>query len=324
MASEHIKRNTFYSFLFSQADAESVQAACLHLQLDLNCRRLFGSLLSGLAIFRQSQASWSNAMLVKIDYFAPSRNLGPVTYDDHPFTPAIELSEAQEVLSFLDALVKEHKNTEQRQDKTNKPDSENIAMKLLQLAAENPFVPVARLFEKLGKIRFQTQIEIRHLLENRRLAEFEETRIGSSTMLLMELTDDGFNALGFPVPSENKGRGGITHRHLVQWIKQHFEAIGCKAYIEWLIPHTTHPVDVAVESANGWRYFEICVTAFDNVLSHITVCFENQNLIESLTFVTGTKSKSRELRKLVESDPTFLLYADKIKFEAIESYMKRS
>ena len=143
-------------------------------------------------------------------------------------------------------------------------------------------------------------------------------------MLLMDITDAGFKALGLPVPTENKGRGSIAHRHFAHWIKHHYEKKGCKAYIEWVIPNTSHPVDVAVESENEWKCFEVCITAFDNALTHIIACFENQDIVESLTFITATKTKSLELRKFVQSDPNFALYADKITFDVIESYMTRS
>ena len=324
MASEHIKRNTYYTFVFSQADAESVYRACLHLQLDSKCRRLLGSLLPGHAIFRQSQASWTNAMLVKIDYIASARNLGPVKYDVHPFTPAIELSESPEVLSFLDVLVEEYKNTQDRQDKAKKSDLDEIAMKLLQLGAENPYVPVARLFEVIGKVRYEAQAAIRKFLEDKKFANFEDPRIGRSNRLLMDITDDGFQALGLLVPTENKGRGGIAHRFFAQWIKKFYENKGSKAYMEFVLPNTNHPVDVAIQLQNKWNVFEICVTAFDNVISHIKACFEESDAVESLTFIVGTQKELKELKKLVQQNLIFVSYADKIKFEIIEKYMTRS
>ena len=94
--------------------------------------------------------------------------------------------------------------------------------------------------------------------------------------------------------------------------------------MEWIVPTTSHPVDVAVESEHGWQYFEICVTSFDNVLSHITSCLENQDTVESLTFVVSTKAKSRELKKSIQSNLMFTSYADKIKFDVIGNYMARS
>jgi len=322
MASEHIKRNTYYTFVFSQADAESVYRTCRHLQLDLKCQRLLGSLLSGHAIFRQSQASWTNAMLVVIDYIVPARNLGPIEYEAHFFAPAIELSEAPEVLSFLNAIVEEYKNTEERQDKAKKSDLDQLAMKLLQLGVENPYIPVARLFERLDKIRFQAQIDIRQLLDEKKLARFEETRIGRSNMLLIDITDDGFKSLGLPIPDGNKGRGGIAHRHFAQWIKQFYENKGNHVSLEYVLPNTNHPVDVAVQSQNHWRCFEICVTAFDNVVSHIKACFEESDVVECLTFIVGTQKKLKELKKLIQQNLIFVSYADKVKFDIIENYME--
>jgi len=321
MASKHIKRNTFYTFVFNSSDAESVQAACLHLQLDSRCQRMLGSLLPGICIFRQTQASWNNAMKCKIDFVEPGRNIGTVRYEPHPFTPAIELSEAPEVLSFLDSIVQEYEKAEEREKEAKKSDLVEIAMKLLQLGAENPYVPVARLFERLGKIRFEAQKDIRQLLDNKKLAKFEEPRIGRFNMLLMDITDDGFKSLGLAIPDENKGRGSITHRHFAHWIKQFYENKGCKAYVEFALPKTNHPFDVAVQSKNHWQCFEICVTAFDNVVSHIKACFEKSKVVESLTFIVGTQKKLKELKKLVQQNLIFVSYADRIKFVVIEHYM---
>ncbi|MFC1782618.1 hypothetical protein ACFL02_03415 [Planctomycetota bacterium] len=323
-AGDHILRNICYTFVFNLTDSESVYAASLHLQLDPRCQRMLGSLLPGQCIFRQTQSSWNNAMWCQMDYVAPAREIGPIEYEPHPYTPALSLSEAPEVVADLDAAVEEHKNSQKRQAESKKSNMDQIAMKLLQLRAQNPYAPVARLFEKLEKIRFQAQIKVRQILEEKGLAEFEEIRIGRSTMLLMEITDEGFRALDLPVPTENKGRGGIAHRHFAHWIKQHFEKKGGQAYLEKVIPHINHPVDVAIESEKGWRCFEICITAFNNIPTHIEACFKNQDMVESLTFVTATKTKLQELRKLVQTDANFNSFADRIKFEVIENYMVRS
>jgi len=323
-AGDHILRNTCYTFVFNLTDSESVYAAVLHLQLDRRCARMIGSLLPGHCIFRQTQSSWNNAMWCKMDYVAPARNIGPIEYEPHPFTPAISLSEAPEVLADLDVAVEEYKNAKKRQADAKKTTLDEVAMDLLKLRAQNPYVPVARLFERLGKPRFQTQIDIRKLLEEKALAKFEEIRIGRSNMLLMDVTDEGYKASGFPAPTENKGRGSISHRHFAHWIKLYFEKKGCKAYLEWVIPGTNHPVDVAVQLENGWMYFEICVTSFDNALTHIKSCLENQDTVESLTFVVTTKTKLKELKKLIQSNLIFTSYVDKIKFDVIENYMIRS
>ena len=320
-AGDHILRNTCYTFVFNLTDSESVYAAVLHLQLDRRCSRMLGSLLPGQCIFRQTQASWNNAMWCQMDYVPPARNIGPIEYEPHPFTPAMSLSEAPEVMADLNAAVEEHKNAEKRQTDAKKSDLDQIALKLLQLRAANPYAPVARLFEKLEKLRFEAQIAIRQMLEEKGFADFEEIRIGRSNMLLMDVTAEGYEALGQPVPRENKGRGSISHRHFAHWIKLHFEKKGHKAYLEWVIPGTNHPVDVAVELENHLSVFEICVTAFDNVLSHIKACFEESDVVECLTFIVGTQKKLKEIKKLVQENLIFSSYADRIKFDVIEHYM---
>ena len=75
-------------------------------------------------------------------------------------------------------------------------------------------------------MKYKTQIAIRKDLEEKGYAKFEEARIGRSKRLLMEITTKGYEAIGLPVPHENKGRGGITHRHFANWIKLHFEKKG--------------------------------------------------------------------------------------------------
>ena len=110
MISEHIKRNTCYTFSFNLSNAESVYAASLHLQLDPRCQRMLGSLLPGQCIFRQTQSSWNNSMWCQMDFVEPARNIGPIEYEPHPYTPAISLSESPEVMADLDAAVEEYKN----------------------------------------------------------------------------------------------------------------------------------------------------------------------------------------------------------------------
>lgn len=149
MASKHIKRNTYYTFAFNLSEAESVYAVSLHLQLDPRSRRMLGSLSPGMCLFRQTQTSWNNAMLCKIDYVQPARNIGPIEYKPHPYTPAVSLLESPHILADLDATVKEHNKTMSRQKPNHKLQLEELSLQLLKLAVNNPYAPVARLFERL-------------------------------------------------------------------------------------------------------------------------------------------------------------------------------
>lgn len=171
-------------------------------------------------------------------------------------------------------------------------------------------------------MKYKSQIAIRKYLEEKGYAKFEEPRIGRSDRLLIEITPKGYEAIGLAVPDQNKGRGGITHCHAANWIKLHFEKKGHKAYLEWKFPGTNHPVDVAVQLEKGWSIFEICITAFDNLLSHIEACFEKSTVVvESLTIVTATKTKLKEVKKVIQSNPMMIPYGARIKFDVIENYI---
>ena len=261
---------------------------------------------------------WPHAMKVQIDYIPPSR-VHITKYDTHPFVPSKRLWEIPSIKEFVDSkkAAYDNKNKEKRNSQ-KETDIEKLSMKLLKLRASPP---VVRLFEVIGKVRFEKQVAIRKFLEDAKFINATELHIGSPIMLLMEITDKGFEALGLPIPNENKGRGGIAHRHFACWIKSHFEKMGHKAFIEWQIPGTSHPTDVAVKLENGWNVFEICITAFDNVTSHIKACFEDSNSVEHLTIVLATKTKLKELKKQLRSEPIFNLYADRITLDIIVDYM---
>lgn len=320
MASKHIKRNTYYTFVFSVSDAKSAYDACLHLQLDLRCQRMSSSLLPGNCIMRSTQASWNNAMWCKIDFVEPARNLGPIQYEAHTYTPAVSICDVPQVLADFNTAVEEYKKAKKRQEDEKTPYIEQYAMKLLRLRARNPYAPVARLFDVID-IRFEAQITVRQMLENNGYAEFEEVRIGRSNMLLMDITDKGYKAVNLPIPVENKGRGSIYHRHCAYWIKFYYEKLGRKAFVEWVVPGTKHPVDTSVEAGNKWEVFEVCVTSFNNVISHIKACFEDGSDVERLTIVVGTKTKLKELKKQIQSDFMFTLHKDKIEFEIIQNFI---
>src|SRR4030042_1834940 len=283
MASKHIKRNTYYTFVFSVSDAKSAYDACLHLQLDLRCQRMSSSLLPGNCIMRSTQASWNNAMWCKIDFVEPARNLGPIQYEAHTYTPAVSICDVPQVLADFNTAVEEYKKAKKRQEDEKTPYIEQYAMKLLRLRARNPYAPVARLFDVID-IRFEAQIAVRQMLEN-------------------------------------NGRGSIYHRHCAYWIKFYYEKLGRKAFVEWVVPGTKHPVDTSVEAGNKWEVFEVCVTSFNNVISHIKACFEDGSDVERLTIVVGTKTKLKELKKQIQSDFMFTLHKDKIEFEIIQNFI---
>ena len=320
MASEHIIRNTYYTFVFNLSDAQSVYATLKHLQIDPRCAKMLSSLLPGQVIFRQTQASWNSAMWCEIDFVRPARNIGTVEYDTHPFIPPITAEHTRKIIEQIYKTVGKH-NAKIKEAKQS--ELEKISIKLITLWANNPFTSVARLFERLGNFHYTMQIKIREFIEHKNWAEFAETRIGRTTMLLMELTEKGYDVLQISMPRGNRGRGSLSHRTFAMWIKSFFVNKGYKAYLEWIVPNTNHPVDVAVEFENHYEIFEICVSATNNLVTHIDI-FEKNPDIKKLTIVAGTKTELAEIKKFMKNNLLLARFQDRIELDVIENYMERN
>ena len=320
-ASEHIRRSAYYSFGFNLADANSINAALRHFQLDPRCSRLISSLRPGQCIFRQTQASYSDAMWCEMDFVPPARNVGRLHYPKHQYTHAVRLASAPHIINDLKAALEENEKTQRRLSAATSSDFEQLALRLLKQAAENRYTPVARLMDRLGKIVPKTQIALRRHLEDRKYAKFEEPRIGRTNMLLIEVTEKGYQKLGLPVPQGNKGRGGITHRHFANWIASYFQQQGQKAFIEWIVPCTNHPVDVAVNVEGKWHVIEIYVTSSDNLVSHIQACFVQSKEVARLTIVAGTQKELKVIKRNLQSIGMYIKYGASITFDAIQNYM---
>jgi hypothetical protein len=225
------------------------------------------------------------------------------------------------VLHDLNAAIGQDERTQKRQQDANDSPSHERALELLRLLAENRYVPVARLVARLGKISHKDQAAMVAYLRARKYATFEEPRIGRRNMLLAEVTEAGYGVLSMPVPTGNKGRGSITHRHYAHWICSHFARQGHQPMIEWIVPGTTHPADVAVNVDGCWCAFEITVTASENLTSHLEACFDRSNVVTNLTIITGTAKEAQAVREQLAAAPTYVAHADKVAFDVIEHYL---
>lgn len=318
MISEHIIRNIGYIIVMNLSDSESVYAAIKHLQIDPRCTKLLGSLPAGKGIVKQTQGAWSGAFLCEIDFVEPDRNKSIIAYDQHPYMPALTDEEENNIIEMLHQLINNHHET------TNNKQSglDSIALKLIRLWAEKPYTLVVRLFEKLGSFHYTVQIEIRKHIESKAWAKFKDARIGRAPALLMELTEEGYKALQLPIPSENKGRGGIEHRHyshfiLIYWINRSY-----KAYLECIPEKTKHPVDVLVDHGEYLEVYEVCVSTAENLKTHVDIFELNKN-IKTLTIVTATKAEHSKIRKHIKENLLLARYENRIKLDVIETYMER-
>ena len=322
MISEHIIRNTYYTICHNLGDSHSVNAAVYHFQVDPRCAKMFGSLISGMAICRQTQASWNSAFLVQMDLIEEPDDTGPIEYDTHDFILAV--TETKQIIQQLCNEIYSQK-AENSQVKQKKSDLEKISLKLLGLWTEKPYTPVVRLFEMLGEsLHFTAQQKIREFLEQKKLAECADARIGSKTVMLMLVTKKGYDILQKPMPEENCGRGGPEHRNFAHWICGFYTRLGYEAYLEFIPDGTTHPVDVAViHEKNHIEVFEVCVSAKENLVSHVNVLEKNPD-IEKLTVITGTKTEHADIKKMIKNNLLLKRFQNRIYLDVIENYMERN
>lgn len=308
-----IRENTTTHMIFKPSDSVAAMAAAQTLMLADMGERTLDHLGIGQCIAKQI-GPWPHAIKVDIDHMPFSQF--STDYDSHEFMPALPITEIPAVMDFI------KKVRQKRSHSTDKKPTpvENKARKILQLAADNPYVPVMFLFDTIGNPHHKTQKAIRSFIEERKWAKFAEPRIGRKNLLLIELTETGYKAVNKQIPDQNKGRGGITHRHYAHWIMLFYVQKGFKSFIELVLPGTNHPVDVAVENGCHLDVFEISVSSSENVISHIKTGFSCEQ-VRKLTLVTGTAKEQKELKNKLKNELILMNYADRLKFEVIEKYI---
>lgn len=242
-------------------------------------------------------------------------------YDTHPYKPAKNIFQIPQVREYI-GKIKATKTKPNKDQKAKSDPHRELAIDLVKASAENPFVPVNRLFKSLGNHHYKVQQQVRELIENAGWAKFEYPRVSRSNIALIELTEQGYQSINHPIPKQRKGRGGIAHRHYAHWIRMYFEKSGHKAQLELVIPGTNHPADVGVWMEDRLYVYEICVTALDNVISHTEAAL-NADEVELLTIVTSTEIELKKIKKQLKSKLILMKYANKIKFDVIANYMPK-
>ena len=244
-----ILANCSHMALFCMSDAESLQEARNILRLRRpGAEALLAALEPGECIYR-GPGPWADPMLVRMDEIQPSRVKRPEKYDTCDYVPYVALRDFPGAAEAIAKLRAEHTSTKLRQGKQKqasepKPKLSENASRLLRLYSIHVHTPVARLWEELGTPAPAVQAAARAELQDARLAEFEEQRVGRRNMLFMDLTEAGWAFAKAP-PPKRKGRGGIAHTHYCEFIRWVGERRGYKASTEMIIPGTNHPVDVA-------------------------------------------------------------------------------
>ena len=153
-------------------------------------------------------------------------------------------------------------------------------------------------------------------LTTRDLAASAEVRIGKRNLLLIEVLGAGANFLGkrhTPIP----GRGKLPHRTYAAWLMMLAEKKRIRAALEYNVPGTSHPVDVAYEEPDGRRHaFEVIANreGCNNIADHLRACLLDSDRISRVTIVVPLLSLQTEVAAVIEADRTLAPVRDRIDF----------
>lgn len=308
-----------YHVVGSQPDHKSVSEAAMTLHIPRGGEAQLSMLQPGEFIFRETQGPCSWPMLMRADCIAPSRAPRPDRFDQHPFLPGARLKDLPHVQEALDRLIAEHGLAKGRQARKKKLLSKK-ARDFLDLRSLRLYLPVARLWDELGKLAHSIQAAVRRELEAMGLALFGEIRVGRRNVLLMLITEKGWRFLGKAAPGR-RGRGGIAHTHICEWLRMLGEKHGFEARTEWVIPGTTHPLDCVWLHDGLAEGFEVAIECIDNICSHARVCFIESNAIQTLTFIAPQKALLEKIKSRVQEDSTLVPFLDRIRYEPVETFL---
>jgi len=316
--SRHVLSAADYHFIFKLTDAESIAEAARTLLLPPDAEAILPGLEPGECLVRQA-GRWAHAMLGRINAVLPCRDAQPV-YDTLSFVPDKRLSEMPELRNDIESLLAQQRARSKGDELPVHAALRAGARKLLYAASQHPYVPVARLFEMIGKPRFKVQEAICKELKDAEYACFQAIRVGSRNALLIELTDKAWSLLGEP-PIPKQGRGKLDHRTISQWLMMVGNKRGHRTECEWIAPGTGHPVDVAWEVNGSWEVFEVVVTSFENIANSVNACLSGTRAIAKVTVVALLKGPLKVIqdRLTQELHPSVL---GKVRYETVDRYLK--
>ncbi len=317
--SPFVLANASDKFVFNQDDSESLFVAMNTLLMPENAAEMFPALHRGECIVRQAMSGYPKPFVGVVDYVAPDRNPSPPD-DPCPHVPGQDLDEMPQVVKALDKLIAEYNAAKLRQSRSKGGLSAN-ADKLLNLACVWPWVPVARLWDKIGRVAPSVQRSVRRELEDNNLAKFEEVRVSRRNVLLIDPLPKGYKRFGKLLPAKT-GRGGMAHRHFSHWIAEVEKRRGHKGECEFKVPGTTHAVDAAAYRDGEWHAFEVSVTRRDNLASHIAACLIQSKAIATVTIVTTQVSIRDIVKQQIANDESLSSVLDRVHFAVGEPYLK--
>jgi hypothetical protein len=323
--SDFITNNSTYFFTYMQPNYQALAEAAKTLLMRPEGAPLLGSLPTGVCVYRDAQGPCSFPMLARMDLNPGSDMRRPDHFDQHPFVPDMPLSELPDVLEALRTTAVTQ-NREQRDDAREEQlaqhDLPDLSRKLLDLASVYPFMPVGRLWGKLGDVSPETKVKARKRLELEKLAEFVVARCGSHSRQLMFPTEKGWQLLGKNQPS-GLGKGKLPHRSFCHWLRDWHVGQGHKVDLEWLVPGTQHSADLAYTVNGVTHCIEVIVDCVENITSHLQACFVKSSAVASVTIVVAQKAMLKGIQAKVASETSLFEYMSRIRFDVIDPYVPK-
>jgi len=307
-----------YHCFFAVGDSLSLRTAANTLNLPPRGHEILPALVPGECVYR-GPGPWADAVLAKFDAIPPSRVARPTRFDEHPYVSGRSLHEMPEVLERIRSALTNLRGARIKAKQAGTLSDD--AKRFLRLAAENPYTPCARLFERLKISAFSKQKAIRRELTTFDLAEFADLRLGRRNVGIVDVLPEGYALFDQKPPSRN-GRGDIAHRHLAHWVAGVGEKRGHEVQIEWLAPGTSHPVDVVWKASGKAQAFEICVGCTDNIISHLRACLLESKAVATVTIITAQATFLSSMRAAVDAEASLAPVRDRVRFEAAEEYLK--
>lgn len=312
------------TFVFSITEGEQKQLAARTLSLPPGAEQMLLALQPGHCILLASMSGWPHAMECKIDYLPPYRERVDISYDSCQFVPSRRLWELPAVQEALRRLKAERNSERLILSGGSETDAGKLPprdLKLLQTAAAYPWWPFGKLEEKAQlTLSPQARIAIRRDLKDGGYAEFDRMRLGSSPVILMALTDKGWEAAVCKPPSHTGG-GNIKHRHVANWVAMSEARGGLKAACE--VDINGHRVDCAVTDAQGQiEAYEVVVDCETNLLQHLMSLSQASN-VKSITIVCLEKQVQQRLQRELQAQMVVMTLGNRLRWELAETFYRR-
>lgn len=244
-------------------------------------------------------------------------------YDSFPYVRGKRLREEPELQAHLQRIVAQHQHTALRQGAQRQYGRRANADQVLSLKAEHLWAPMMYIWRLANIASFSAQMAVRRELVHHRLAAFVDPRIGRANVALMRMSDKGWQRTG-KQPPQRRGNQDTPHEHAAHWIRTCKERQGHEAFCEYAVPETsTYYADVAHIVGEELHVWEVVYKCHANLTLHLRSCFLVSQAVSTATVVAFTKTQLTALRNLVRSEQSLTAYADRIKFEVVEPYMRK-